>query len=132
MRLLKKLTVWDYLLALVAVAFVAVMLCAQAGCAVGRTLDADAPMVGLRLGDGDADALKQGASAVGGLIGSAFGPGGTVIGAGVGTTVGGLMAALLGWRSKRKEDAAFDEGVARGAGVPVAAALPVAPKPVST
>lgn len=131
MKLLKKLTTWDYLL--IAVAVIALVLLVTAGgCAVGTSLGDNTPMVGLRLGEGDGDALKQGAATVGGLIGSAFGPGGSVVGAGIGTAIGGIGAALLGWRNKRKQDEAFDEGVARGAGVPVATALPVAPKPVAT
>ncbi len=125
----RKFHVWDWLL----IACAALAVCALltlGGCAVGTSLNDNTPMVGLRLGEGDGDALREGAANVGGLIGGLVGgPGGATVGTGIGAIVGGLGAALLGWRSKRKEDAAFDEGVARGAGVPVATALPVAPAP---
>jgi MFS family permease len=124
---LKKLTVWDAVILGAALLFIVAVLCAG-GCAVGTSLGDNTPMVGLRLGDGDGDALRDGAANVGGLIGGLFGgPGGATVGTGIGAVVGGLGAAFLGWRSKRKEDAAFDEGVARAAGVPDRAALPVAP-----
>ncbi len=128
-KILKRLKPVDWLIVCAALAFGA-MIWQMGGCAVGTSLNDNTPMVGLRLGDGDGDALREGAANVGGLIGGLVGgPGGATVGTGIGAVVGGLGAALLGWRSKRKEDAAFDEGVARGAGVPVAAALPVAPAP---
>ncbi len=118
---------------------VAVMLFAQAGCAVGFAKDGT-PILGLPVGEGDLDAAKATASTIGGVIGTMIGgPGGGIIGSGIGETLVVGLAGLLGWRSIKRErtakaeaDAAFDEGVSRGAGVPVAAALPVAPKPAAT
>jgi hypothetical protein len=93
------------------------------GCAVGFDTKGT-PVVGLSIGDGDADAAERFGRTAGGIVGGLFGgsigaEGGAVIG---GTLFGGL-ATLLGWRSVKREraakaeaDAAFDEGVARAAG----------------
>lgn len=129
----RKFQVWDWLL----IACAALAVCAiltLGGCAVGKTSD-NRDVFGFLVGDGDLGAAKATASTIGGLIGTAIGgPGGGIIGSGIGETLVLGLAGLLGWRSIKRErtakaeaEAAFDEGVARGAGVPVAAALPVAP-----
>lgn len=93
------------------------------GCAVGFD-SKGTPVVGLTIGEGDADAAERFGKTAGGIIGGLFGgsvgaEGGAVIGGGIAAT----LAGLLGWRSvkrerqaKREADAAFDEGVARAAG----------------
>ena len=138
MKYLRRLTLWDWLLVLVAVAFLCIVLFGMTGCAAGVTKDGTI-VVGLPIGEGDLDAAKATASSIGGLIGTAIGgPGGGLIGSGIGETLVVGLAGLLGWRSIKREktakaeaDAAFDEGVRRGAAVstPRTADLPVAPTP---
>lgn len=101
------------------------------GCAVGFTQGGTA-VVGLPVGEPDLEHIKDTASGVGGAIGSLFGPGGGVIGSGIGETVAMALAGLFGWRSisntnkhkdqaieardmaKANEDKAYDEGYQRG------------------
>lgn len=81
------------------------------GCAVGRSLDDDAPMVGLRLGD---EGVARAAADLGGLVGGTlFGP----VGAAVGTSLfGGLGALIWGSRQKlRGREEGWDQAVGKPA-----------------
>lgn len=102
------------------------------GCAVGTSLGDNAPMVGVRLGGDDAQAFRDGGAQLGSVVGGLFGgPGGAAIGTTIGGLFGAGVAGILGKRSKKREDEAFDEGAARAVGVDpasrAAGSVPVAP-----
>lgn len=95
------------------------------GCAVGRSLDDDAPMVGVRLGD---DAVIGAATSIGGAIGGIFGgPGGAALGA----SLAGAVATGI-WGVRRGERKGWDEAVETVAGKPaVAPSVPAGGVPAS-
>jgi hypothetical protein len=89
-----------------------------AGCAVGTTLDGNEAMLGISVGDANAAVghAADAAKAIGNFLPEPFG---TLVVAGA-----GLVTATIAGRNRRKaEDAAFDEGTARAAGVARVAAV---------
>ena len=97
-----------------------ILFAALTSCAVGRSLDDDAPMVGLRLGD---DAVVGAATSIGGMLGGIFGgPGGAALGA----SLAGAVATGI-WGVRRGERKGWDEAAETIAGKPPLGAGPSAP-----
>ena len=97
-----------------------ILLAALSSCAVGRSLDDDAPMLGVRLGD---DAVAGAASTIGGALGGIFGgPGGAALGA----SLAGAIATGI-WGVRRGERKGWDEAVETVSGKPALGAGPSAP-----
>ena len=81
---------WQEVLAVIAfAAMVLLYALVVPGCAVGRELDGEAPMVGLRLDGSAGDAASTLGGTIGGLL---FGPPGAAVGAGLAT----VLAAVFG------------------------------------
>jgi hypothetical protein len=110
-----------------AIAFIAMLgVCAVvlslSGCAVGRELDGDAPMVGLRLDGSGVDVASTLGGTIGGLL---FGPPGAAVGAGVLGTIAAFLGGTRrgerrGWdenESERRERERLALLAGRGAGV---------------
>lgn len=109
------------------VAGLAAICLGQSGCAVGFDANGDAfPCIRLD----DPAPVAEGLKTVGGVIGGAFGgPAGVSAGTAIGGLLGTGLTAFFAKRSTRARDAAFDEGVRRGAAVTTTRTsdLPVAP-----
>jgi hypothetical protein len=120
---------WDFTVLAVVLMFLALGLMFIAnlsGCAVGFDANGDAfPCIRLD----DPAPVAEGLKTVGGVIGGAFGgPAGVSAGTAIGGLLGTGLTAFFAKRTTRARDAAFDEGVARGAGIPTATSTRVAPK----
>lgn len=97
------------------------------GCAVGTTFD-DEAMVGLRVGEKTvANAARRIASAGMDIAGTLGLVGGGGAGLGLLAWIANRSGAKQANASRDLADAHFDEGVARGAGVPAAPVVPVSP-----
>jgi hypothetical protein len=73
--------------------------------------------------------LAEGLKTVGGVIGGAFGgPAGVSAGTAIGGLLGTGLTAFFAKRTTPARDAAFDEGVARGAVTPTPHFLPSGPR----
>jgi hypothetical protein len=84
------------------------------GCAVGRELDTDKPVIGFRVGD---EALVKAAEGFGGIVGSLIGG---PAGAATGASLAGAVAAAF-WQRRAGERKGWDEAVESVAGKPAVA-----------
>jgi len=96
--------------------YLAPLVLAAGGCAVGRTLDDDSPMVGFPVGPPSPESIaaaRQTGATAGGAIGGMFGPGGAAVGSIVGDQLGYLLGlfGIGAWAQRRGERRGWDEAV---------------------